>query len=225
MTRGKCGLDRGDCKRTALGNGQRHRARLVHQLVVGHHFVDEPDLQRFARRQLGVGEPHFLGLLLADQVFEVPGAVAGVETAHHRADLTEHRAFLGDGDVAHHLQHLPAADGITVDHGYHRFLQALDGFVNFQRRQHASIERGVLKAILAPADAEKFIPRAGDHDHACACFAADVVDAVTNLVAHLGGEHIAIVGAIERQPADGTFFFISNCIKRHFLNHFLSFQL
>src|ERR1700704_981654 len=67
-----------------------------------------------ARVSLLIAEPDFLGLLLADQVFQIPGAVAGIERAHHRADLAEHRALLGDGDVAHHLQHVAAADREAV---------------------------------------------------------------------------------------------------------------
>src|ERR1043166_1579876 len=47
-------------------------------------------------------------------------SVAGIERAHHRADLAEHRALLGDGDVAHHLQHVAAADRKAVDRGDHR---------------------------------------------------------------------------------------------------------
>jgi 1,4-dihydroxy-2-naphthoyl-CoA synthase len=35
---------------------------------------------------LGVAEPDLLGLLLADHVLEVPGAVAGIERAHHRIE-------------------------------------------------------------------------------------------------------------------------------------------
>ena len=135
-------------------------------------------------RDLGIAEPDLLRALLADQVFQVPGAVARIERAHHRPDLAEHRALLGDGAVAQHLQHVAAADREAVDRGDHRLLQLLDRLVHLQRRQRAGIERGVLHALLASADAEELFAGAGKYDHARARLAADVVDAVAHLVAH-----------------------------------------
>src|SRR4029077_16541156 len=78
------GLDRGQREGAALRDFERHLAGRLFQLVVRHDLVDQPDLERLARRHSRVAKPDFLRLLLADQVFEVPGAVAGIEAAHHR---------------------------------------------------------------------------------------------------------------------------------------------
>ena len=170
-------------------------------------------------REPRVHEPHLLRLFLADEVLEVPRAVARVEAAHHRADLPKHRAFLGDREVAHDLQHLAAADREPVHGCDHRLLQALDAFVDFQRRQHARIERAVFQAVLAAADAEELVAGAGDDQHARSRLAPDVVDAVADLVTHLRREHVAVVRPIERQPADRAFFsikygFVCHCSLR-----------
>ncbi len=42
-------FERGERERAALRDLQRHRARLLVELVVGHHLVDEADLERLAR--------------------------------------------------------------------------------------------------------------------------------------------------------------------------------
>ena len=72
-------LDRGQGEGAALGDLEREGVGLLFQLAVGYHLVDQAHLQRIARGDLRVAEPEFLGSFLADQVFEVPGAVAGIE--------------------------------------------------------------------------------------------------------------------------------------------------
>ena len=202
MPRVERALDGRQRERTALRNLERHGPRLFLQLGVGHHLVDEAPLQRLLRRQPDVAEPHLLGALLADQVFQVPGAVAGIERAHHRPDLAEDRALLGDGEVAHAVQHVPAADREAVHGGDHRLLQLLDRLIHLQRRQHAGVEVGVLHAVLAPADAEELVAGAGQHDHARARLAPDGVDAVADLVARHVREHVAVMRPVERDGAD-----------------------
>mgnify|MGYP003350046210 CR=1 FL=1 len=70
---------------------------------------------------------------------------------------------------------------------------------------------------------EHAVVLARDHDHACACLAADIVDAVTNLVAHLGGKHIAVIGTVEGKPANRALFFVNYCFKEHFSKSPLEF--
>ena len=117
-----------------FGDFERHRAGRGGEFIVRHDLVDHPQFERLAGGEARVAEPDLLGLLLADEVFEIPGAEPGVEAAHHRADLSEHRAFLGDRDVAHDLQDIAAADRIAVDRGDHRFLQPLDALIHVEGR-------------------------------------------------------------------------------------------
>ena len=215
VARGERGFDRRQRKRAALGDLERHLARLFPELAVWHYLVDEPDRERLARRELGVHEPQLFRFFLADQVLEIPRAVTGVEASHHGPDLAEHRALFRDREIAHHLQHLPAADREAVDRRYHGLLQPINALVDFKRRQHTGVERAVLHAFLAPADAEELIAGAADHQYARACLAPDVVDAIADLVAHLRGEHVAIVRAIEREPADRAVLFVQDSLERH----------
>src|SRR5204863_7093288 len=131
-----------------------------------HHLVYHAQLQRLARAHARVAEPDLLRLLLADQVFEIPGAEAGIEAAHHRPDLAKNGALLGYGDVAHDLQHVAAADRITVHRGDDRLLQPLDRLVHIEGRQYASVELCILHALLAAADAEEAVAGAGDYEDA-----------------------------------------------------------
>src|SRR5438477_937653 len=203
-------FDRGQCKGAALGNLQSHVARRLFQLIVRHDLVDHAEFEGFARREARVAEPDLLRLLLADQVFEVPGAEPGVEAPHHRPDLAEDRALLRDRDVAHDLQHVAAADRITVDRGDDGLLQALDRLVHVERRQDTGIKPCVLYTLLAAADAEEAVAGAGQDEHAGARLAPDGVDAVAHFVAHDGGEHVAVIGAVQRQRADRPVFLVED---------------
>ena len=71
--------------------------------------------ERGLRIVLAAEEPDLSRLLLADHARQVRAAEAGIEAADHRAHLAEHRAFLRDGEVAHDLQDVAAADGKAVD--------------------------------------------------------------------------------------------------------------
>src|ERR1051326_7800201 len=57
------------------------------------------------------------------------------------------RKILCDRDVAHDLQHIAATDGIAVDGGDDRFLQALDRLVHVEGRQDAGVKAGVLHSL------------------------------------------------------------------------------
>jgi hypothetical protein len=219
------GLDGGEREGAALGHFERKGARLVPQPLVRHDLVDQPHVQRLAGRDLRVAEPDVLGALLADQVLEIPGAVAGVERAHHRPDLAEHGAFLGDREVADHLQHVAAADREAVDAGDHGLLQPLDRLVHVEGRQDAGVEARVLHALLTAADAEEAVASPGYDKNAGARLAPDPVDAVAHLMAHHGGEHVAVIGPVQGQGPDRAILLIEDRLVAHAACPFAGSQL
>ena len=112
-------------------------------------------------------------------------------------------------------KHVAAADRVAVDRGDDRLLQPLDALVHVEGRQHAGIKRRVLHAGLAPADAEEAVAGAGDDQDAGAGLAADRVDAVAHLVAHRLGEHVAVIGTVQRQGPDRSVLAVQDRLVTH----------
>src|SRR5690606_11330984 len=56
---------------------------------------------------------------------------------------------------------------------------------------------------------------AGQHQNARAGLAAHLLDAVADLVAHGLGEHVAVVGPVEGQRADGAVFLVGDLAICH----------
>ena len=115
MARVKGGLDGSQCEGTPVGNFKSHLPGGLSQFRVGYNLVDQAPVERLAGADFGVAVPHLLCPLLANEIFQVPGAIASVEATHHRADLPEHGALLGNGEVTHHLEHVAPANGKAVD--------------------------------------------------------------------------------------------------------------
>ena len=208
-------LYRREREAAALGHLQGVFPGPFGEFGIRHDAVDQPDFERLCGGDPAVGVPDFLGPLLAHQILEIPGAVAGIERPHHRPDLAEHGALLGDRQVADHLQHVAAADREAVDACDHRLLQLVDRLVHFERRQHAGIEPGRFGAVLAPADAEKPVACAGQHDHPGAGLAPDRVDALAHLVAGLDGKHVPVIGPVQRDGPDRAVLFIEDRLVAH----------
>jgi hypothetical protein len=70
---------------------------------------------------LAAEEPDLLGLLEPDLAGEQVGAEAAVEAADLRAGLAEAGVVGGDGEVAHDVQDVAAADGPARHHGHDGF--------------------------------------------------------------------------------------------------------
>src|SRR5207253_3776548 len=149
VTRIEGALQRGQRKRAALRDLQRILARSRLQLLIGYDAVNQANLEGLVRGDLWIPVPDVLGALLPNQILQVPGAIAGIETADHGTDLAEDGGFFGDTDVADHLQYVAAAYCESVDRGDDRLLQAVDAFIHIQRGQHPGIQRGVRHAVLA----------------------------------------------------------------------------
>src|SRR5690606_1311207 len=113
-------------------------------------------------------------------------------------------AFLGDGDVAHYLQHIASAHCVAIDAGDHGLLQFADGFVHFHRGHDALEHEVVRQAALAAAEAEDPVACTCDDDDPSARLTADLIDAIANLKCHGRREHIAVFGPVQRNGANGA---------------------
>ena len=102
-------FDRCQGKGAAVGDFECPFAGFGLQVGSGDDAVDQTPVERLLRGDLGVGIPDFLGALLADEVFQVPRAVACIEAADHGANLAEHGGIGRDRDIADHLQDVAAA--------------------------------------------------------------------------------------------------------------------
>ncbi len=66
-------------------------------------------------------KPDLTRLLLPYDTGQVRRTETGIETAYTRSRLSEHGIIRRNGQVAHHMQHMSAPYGKSVDCGYHRF--------------------------------------------------------------------------------------------------------
>src|SRR5664279_2043511 len=154
--------------------------RLLLQPVERHDGVDHPHFQRLLGGVLAAEKPDLLGLLRADEVGQQARAEAAVEGADLRPDLAEARVVGGDRQVAHEVQHVPAADRVAGDHRHDRLGQPADLHVQVGDVKapdagagRSSIGRSVVVEVarvaahaLVAARAERVGTLAGQHDHA-----------------------------------------------------------
>src|SRR5205814_64797 len=75
-----------------------------------HDAIDEAPSLGLAGVVLAAQKPDLARSLLPHHPRQVAGAEAGVERAHPRAGLAEAGVLGGDGQIADHVQHVPAAD-------------------------------------------------------------------------------------------------------------------
>ena len=126
------------------GEGTTHHYGLapvhdfIFEAVERHHLVYHTHLERFGCGVLAAKEPNFACFFLTYASGEVRGAEACVEAAYLWSGLSEAGVVGGYGKVAYHLQDIAAADGIAVDHGYHRLHKRADGLVDVENVEAGS---------------------------------------------------------------------------------------
>jgi hypothetical protein len=113
--------------------------------------------------------PDLAGALVAEDARQVGAAEAGVERADPRPGLPEAGVLGGDREVAHHVQHVAAADRDAVDRGDHRLRAVADQPVQRLDLEQAGlggpVVAGLLALLLVAADAEGLVAGAGQRDH------------------------------------------------------------
>jgi hypothetical protein len=83
--------------------------------------------------------------------------------------LPEDGIFTGNADVANHVQHMTAANGITVYHGNHGFGHTANLALylqNIQARNAVFVDVAALSFyVLVAARTKSFVASAGEHHH------------------------------------------------------------
>ena len=194
-------LDHAQRQRTALHHGLRPLHAFVLEALQGHHLVHHAHALGLGCRVLAAQEPYLAGFLLPHDAGQVGGAEAGVETAHLGACLTEDGVLAGDGEVAHQVQHVAAADGVAVHHGYHGLGQTAYLHLHVEHAQtgHAGIVYIAAAAlhVHVAARAEGLVAGAGEQHHAYALGLAAVGEGLRELQRGPGGEGVAVAGAVD----------------------------
>ena len=136
-----------------------------------HHGIHQAHIQRFLRVVLTAQEPDFTGFFLPDDARHVGGTPAAVERSHFRAGLAEDGVFSGNGQVAHHVQHVAAADGVARHHRHHRFWTGADLTLEIEDVQVVRPRIVLVSAVVAAhfliaTGAERFLAFAGQDNHA-----------------------------------------------------------
>src|SRR4051812_14059344 len=110
-----------------LDHAERERAVLQHlpapchglllQPLERHDGVDQAHVEGLLRVVLAAQEPDLARLLLPARGRQAPRPVPAVERPDARTGLPEAGVVGGDGEVAHHVEHVPATDRVARDHG------------------------------------------------------------------------------------------------------------
>ena len=140
------------------------------ELVEWHHLVYEAHIQGFLGIVLVAEKPDFAGFFLAHHAGQVAGSKAAVKGTHVGAGLAEAGVVGGNAQVAHHVQHVAAADGPARHHRNDRLGNGADDFLEFQ---HVEAGHGVFAHVaavaahaLVAARAEGPAALAGEDNHA-----------------------------------------------------------
>ncbi len=137
-----------------------------------------------------------------------PRAVAAVEAADRRTGLAEARVVGRDGEVAHDVQHVAAADRVARDHRDHRLGQPADLHLQVEHVEPADavvVAVAVVAAdALVAAGAERVGALAGEDDHADVGVVAGELERVAELEERVGPERVAHLGPADRDLGDAV---------------------
>src|SRR5690242_18296426 len=199
-----------------LQHAQGERAVLQHPLAPGHgldlellerdDLVHEAHVERLVGAVLVAQEPDLARLLLPDAAGEKARAVAAVEGPDLRARLPEAGVVGGDGEVAHDVQDVPAADRVPGHHRHHRLRQPADLDLEVEDVEPADafvahVAVAAANALVA-AGAEGLRTLAGEHDHTDGGIAAGPLEGILQLEEGAGPEGVPYLGATDRELGD-----------------------
>src|SRR4030095_14387722 len=95
--------------------------------------------------------PDLARLLLADDAREVRRAEPAVEAADARAGLAEARVLGRDREIAHHVEHAPAADRMARDQRDHGLGHAADQLLELEHVQASDAVLAHVAVVAAHA--------------------------------------------------------------------------
>ena len=178
----------------------------------GDDFVDEAHVERFLGVVLTAEIPDLPGFLLADNAGEVAAAESAIEAADFRAGLAELGVVRRDGEIAHDMEHMPAADSVSGNHRNDGFWQraelALD-VEDVQARDAVFADvTGISTYLLiaAGAEGERSFSTKDDDTHV-RIFMQDI-ERDEHLLHGLRTEGIAHFRPVDGELADAVFGFL-----------------
>ena len=134
---------------------------------------------------------------------------AGVEAADPRPGLAEAGVFGGDGQVAHQMQHVAAADRPARDHGHHRLGQGADHALKVEGVEVVDAGFVLVAAVLAPdllvaPGAEGLGADPGEDDHPHRLVEPGLGQRRHDLVESLGAKRVVNVGPVDGDAGDAV---------------------
>jgi len=167
-----------------------------------HDGIDQPHIEGLLGIVHAAEEPDFAGLLLADDTRHVGSTPATIEGAHFRAGLAKLGVVGSDGQIAHHVQHVAATDGIASHHGHHGFRAGADVALEVEHVEVVSalviaIATVVATDLLVAARAEGFLAKAGQDDGAHLIVITGIGQRLQHLFDRAGAKGIAHLGTVD----------------------------
>ena len=172
------------------------------KLGQGDDGVDQPHVERLLGIVHAAQEPDLAGLLLTDDAGHVGGAPAAVEGADFRTGLAELGVVGGDGQVAHHVQHVAAPDCIPGHHGDHGFRAGADVALEVEHVEVVSalvvaVSTVVAADLLVATGAEGLLAKTGEDDGADMIVITGIGQGLQHLFHGAGAEGVAHLGAVD----------------------------
>ena len=152
--------------------------------------------------------------LLAEDAGQVGGTEAGVEGADPGSRLAEAGVIRGDGDVAEHVEHVPAPHRDSVHGGDHRLGNFADHPVEGLDLEESglagSVVSGLLALLLVAAGAEGPIPGPGQAQHADLAISPGRLEGPDQLVDGPAAERVHALGPVDGDPRQSPIHLVTN---------------
>lgn len=161
----------------------------------------------------------FHALFLADDTCHIRSAPATVEGTDFRPGLTKDRIFCRNGQIAHHVQHVTATDGVTCYRSDHWLRTGTDLTLEIQHVQVMGaacvfVAAVVATNLLVTAGAKCFIARTGQNDGADMVVVASIRHGLNHFFNRLRAESVAHLWAVDGDFSDTVCrFMVENIFK------------
>src|SRR6185437_5848467 len=188
--------------------------RLDLQFLQGDDGVDQSHVQRLQGGVLAAEIPDLARLLVPYHAGQIPGTVAAIKASHLRSALAEYGIVGGDGQIAHHMQHMTTTHREAGHHRDHRLGQGPDLLLQIENIQSgnpvvADISR-LAPDPLIPAGAKRLGASPGEEDHAHRRILAHGDERLNQFSGGLWTKGITHLGPVDRDPRDPLAHFVEN---------------
>ena len=167
-------------------------------------------------------EPYLAGLLLANDACKVAGTEASVERSHLGTCLSEDGVVAGNGEIAHEVQHMTAANGEAVNHSDDRLGQRANLLLHVKNVEtwHTIVADIAATAfdVHVATRAEGLVASTCKDDHTYALRLATPGKRLRHLPCGAGCEGVTITRTVYCNLGYAVIFFEENLLKIEILN-------